>query len=56
MNHVNDSGELFFSHTRIDGVFTLRLSIGNIRQQERHVEDAWHQISTAAKALDLEAS
>jgi aromatic-L-amino-acid decarboxylase len=54
MNHVNDSGELFFSHTRIDGNFMLRLSIGNIRQEARHVERAWRQISAAARALDHE--
>ena len=52
MNHINDSGELFFSHTKIEGVFTLRLVIGNLRQERRHVQRAWELLRTTALELD----
>ena len=52
MNRVNASGRVFFSHTRIDGVFVLRLVVGNIRQERRHIEQAWQSVQSAARALD----
>ena len=38
---VNASGEVFLSHTKINGLFALRLAIGHIRTTERHVARAW---------------
>ena len=38
---LNASGQVFLSHTRLNGVFTLRLAIGHIRTEERHVRLAW---------------
>lgn len=45
---VNASGEVFLSHTRIDGRFALRLAVGHIRTTERHVERAWTLLQEAA--------
>jgi len=39
--HVNASGEVFLSHTKLDGRYVLRLAVGNIRTEERHVRRAW---------------
>jgi aromatic-L-amino-acid decarboxylase len=41
LDEVNASGEVFLSHTRIDGHYVLRLAIGHIRTREEHVERAW---------------
>jgi aromatic-L-amino-acid decarboxylase len=41
MNAVNATGEAFLSHTKLGGVFTLRLAVGNIRTTEAHVRRAW---------------
>ena len=38
---VNDSGELFISHTRLNGRYVLRLAIGNERTTESDVRRAW---------------
>ncbi len=38
---VNSSGEVFISHTRLNGRYTLRLAIGNLRTTEAHVRRAW---------------
>jgi aromatic-L-amino-acid decarboxylase len=48
MHAVNDGGEVFLSHTKLDGRFTIRLSVGNIRTEERHVALAWKQLQHAA--------
>lgn len=51
MDAVNASGEAFLSHTKLDGRFVLRLAIGNIRTEERHVRRAWELLTTAAKPV-----
>lgn len=38
---VNASGEVFLSHTRLRGRYTLRLAIGNLRTELGHVKRAW---------------
>jgi aromatic-L-amino-acid decarboxylase len=48
MHAVNDDGEVFLSHTKLDGRFTMRLSIGNIRTEQRHVALAWEKLQHAA--------
>jgi aromatic-L-amino-acid decarboxylase len=50
MHRLNTSGELFLTHTKLDGRFTLRLSIGQTRTEERHVRKAWELIRTATSA------
>jgi len=45
---VNDSGEVFLSHTRLDGRFVIRLAIGNLRTEERHVRRAWQLLQQAS--------
>jgi aromatic-L-amino-acid decarboxylase len=41
LERVNQSGEVFLSHTKLDGRFVIRLAIGNLRTEERHVRRAW---------------
>ena len=48
---VNRTGELFLSHTRLRGRFTIRLAIGNLRTEERHVARAWELLRREAAAL-----
>ncbi len=50
MDAVNRTGEVFLSHTRLDGKFTIRLAIGNLRTEPRHVERAWALLREAAAA------
>ena len=44
---VNQSGEVFLSHTRLDGKFVIRLAVGNLRTEERHVRRAWELVKEA---------
>jgi len=48
---VNASGEVFLSHTRVDGAFVLRLAIGNFRTTEDDVRLAWDVLRREAAAL-----
>ncbi|MBO0708351.1 MAG: aminotransferase class V-fold PLP-dependent enzyme [Candidatus Dormibacteraeota bacterium] len=48
LDRLNASGELFLTHTRLDGRLVLRLSIGATRTEQRHVEEAWDAIRRAA--------
>jgi aromatic-L-amino-acid/L-tryptophan decarboxylase len=47
---VNESGEVFLSHTKLHGRHVLRLTIGNLRTTRAHVERAWALIREAAAA------
>lgn len=38
---VNGTRALFLSHTKLNGKFVIRLAIGNLRTEERHVALAW---------------
>jgi aromatic-L-amino-acid decarboxylase len=51
MDAVNESGEAYLSHTRLAGRTVLRLAIGNIRTEERHVRRAWELLREAARRL-----
>jgi len=41
MNEINASGDAYLSHTKLDGKYTLRLSVGSIRVEERHLRKVW---------------
>jgi aromatic-L-amino-acid decarboxylase len=48
MHAVNAGGDVFLSHTKLNGRFTLRLAIGNLRTEQKHVELAWERLRAAA--------
>jgi aromatic-L-amino-acid decarboxylase len=41
LHGVNATGKALLSHTKLNEKLTLRLSIGNIRTEERHVRQVW---------------
>jgi aromatic-L-amino-acid decarboxylase len=51
MNAVNASGEMFLTHTKLDGQFVLRMSIAQTNTQRRHVEHAWKLLREAAEKV-----
>ena len=51
LEQINGSGEIFISHTRLHGRYTLRLAIGNLHTTETHVARAWAAIQRALTVL-----
>jgi len=51
LERLNRSGDLFLTHTKLDGKFTLRLCVGQTNTQARHVENAWKRIREEAGKL-----
>ena len=49
LERVNASGEVFLSHTRLDGRYVLRLAIGNARTTEDDVRLAWDVVRRATR-------
>jgi aromatic-L-amino-acid decarboxylase len=41
LDRVNASGQVYLSHTKLHDRFVLRLAIGNMRTERRHVTEAW---------------
>lgn len=48
LNKINSTGKLFLSHTKLKGKFVIRLTIGSIRQERRHIVEAWQLIKQVA--------
>jgi aromatic-L-amino-acid decarboxylase len=46
LERANQSGELFLSHTKLDGRYVMRLAIGNARTTEDDVRRAWEALRT----------
>jgi aromatic-L-amino-acid decarboxylase len=52
LRRLNQSGKLYISHTKLNGKYTLRFCVGQLRTELQHVEAAWSLIcSEAAKIL-----
>jgi aromatic-L-amino-acid decarboxylase len=45
LERANRSGEIFLSHTKLDGRYVLRLAIGNARTTEADVRAAWEVLN-----------
>ena len=48
---VNDTREVYLSHTRVRGRYSLRIAIGNIHTTETHVRHAFDLVRKAARAV-----
>ena len=48
MDRLNADGGLYLTHTMMDDKFTLRLCVGVMTTELRHVEHAWELIQAIA--------
>jgi aromatic-L-amino-acid decarboxylase len=48
---LNDTGKLYLTHTKLNGVYTLRLVIGQTNQTKEHIDTAWKLIRDTARSL-----
>ncbi|MFZ0213253.1 MAG: pyridoxal-dependent decarboxylase [Candidatus Acidiferrales bacterium] len=49
MDRLNQSGDLYLTHTRLNDKLTLRLCVGQTNTELPHVEHAWKRIREEAK-------
>jgi aromatic-L-amino-acid decarboxylase len=52
MDRLNQSGDLYLTHTRLQDRLTLRLCVGQTHTERRHVERAWRRIREEAASLE----
>ena len=52
LDAVNATGEVFLSHTRLRDRFTIRVALGQLRTEDRHVARAWELLRREAARLD----
>ncbi len=51
MDALNRSGDLYLTHTKLNGRLVLRMSIAQTNTEQRHVEKAWKRIQEEASRL-----
>jgi len=51
LRRVNEDGRAFLSHTELNGRYTLRLSVGSVHTETRHVDSAVDALLRAADEL-----
>ncbi|MGM0530104.1 MAG: pyridoxal phosphate-dependent decarboxylase family protein [Bacteroidota bacterium] len=51
---INQTGEIYLTHTKLSGKYTLRMVIAQTDVEARHVEKAWKVIKEKAKQLNME--
>jgi aromatic-L-amino-acid decarboxylase len=52
MDRLNQSGDLYLTHTRLNGRLVLRFCVGQTNTEKRHVDRAWQRIQEEAAKLD----
>ena len=48
---INSRGQMYFTHTVVNGQYVLRMCIGQTNTTEDHVKNAWQTIQETAKEL-----
>jgi aromatic-L-amino-acid/L-tryptophan decarboxylase len=49
VDSVNRTGEVFVSHTRLNGRVAIRMAIGHLRTEEADVRRAWDLLTDHAR-------
>jgi aromatic-L-amino-acid decarboxylase len=51
LNYINNSGEIYITHTRLNDLFTLRLCVGQTHTDVNHVKEAWGLIKSGLEKI-----
>lgn len=54
LNHLNASGKMFVTHTRLDGAYVIRLVIGQTEVRQKHIEEAWELICDTVELIETD--
>lgn len=53
LHEINQTGEIYMTHTKLSGQYTLRLVIAQTDVEKKHVEKAWKVIQEKAEELSF---
>jgi hypothetical protein len=48
VERVNQDGTIYLTHTKLDGVFTIRLAVGQRGTERKHLVEAWEVLRKVA--------
>ena len=51
LHKVNETGEIYITHTKLDGKYTLRMVIAQTDTERKHVSNAWKMIEETASQI-----
>ena len=49
---INDTGKAYLTHTKLDGIYTIRVCIGQTNVAQRHVDDLLNLLNLKIKELE----
>ncbi len=52
MQQLNESGKVYFTHTRLNGNYVIRFVIGQTNVAEKHIKNAWDLIQEFSQKAD----
>jgi aromatic-L-amino-acid decarboxylase len=50
---INDTGQIFLTHTKLNGKYVLRLVIGQTNVEQKHVDNAWALIKVQSSKFKV---
>lgn len=51
LTQLNQTGKIFLSHTKVRGMYAIRMPIGQTNVQAHHIKTSWELIQSTAKSL-----
>ena len=51
LEEINNTGDMYVTHTKIKGKYTIRFVAGQTYMEERHVKEAWDLIQKKTREL-----
>ncbi len=51
LNQLNGTGQIYLTHTKVHGYYTLRMSIGQNNVEHQHIVKAWELIKQTAQEI-----
>jgi len=53
LHKLNTTGTIYLTHTKVNGIYTLRMAIGQINVDQKHIEKAWELITSRAVEITI---
>ena len=51
LERLNSTGKVYMTHTKLNGVYAIRIAVGQTYVEQRHVDVAWFLIKDIAKSI-----